>query len=171
MSSLLCNCINPSYRSDGICKVCNAPKEIKIVEKSDASTDLVDKVEASKIKRNSLSVNTSKKDTSEVLNLGISSELYLQKIDLLISAQNRTTFAVRAIVRFILIQFTGLSFSFAMWSISNTFIDADECVNEGTSCSGNAFFQVVAVSVYLLTIFVSSRAAWTDLEKSRVFAG
>lgn len=171
MSSLLCNCIDPSYRSDGICKVCNAPKEIKTVEQSDDSNDLVDKVEATKVKRNSLSVNLPKKDASESSNLGISSELYSQKIDLLISAQNRTTYAVRAIVRFILIQFTGLSFSFAMWSISNSFIEADKCVDEGTSCSGNAFFQVVAVSVYLLTIFVSSRAAWTDLEKSRVYAG
>ena len=168
MSSLLCKCTNPSYRSDGICKVCNAPKEIKFVEKLDDTTDLVDKVEANKIKRSSLSVDLPKKGTPESSNLAISSELYSQKIDLLISAQNRTTYAVRAIVRFILIQFTGLSFSFAMWSISNSFIDADECVNEGTSCSGNAFFQVIAVSVYLLTIYLSSRAAWTDLEKSRV---
>jgi hypothetical protein len=134
----------------------------------DDTTDLVDKVEVNKIKRNSLSVDLPKKGTPESSNFGIPSELYSQKIDLLISAQNRTTYAVRAIVRFILIQFTGLSFSFAMWSISNSFIDADECFNEGTSCSGNAFFQVIAVSVYLLTIYLSSRAAWTDLEKSRV---
>jgi hypothetical protein len=86
----------------------------------------------------------------------------------LIEAQNRTTHAVRAFVRFLFIQLSGLTLAVFIWNISNLFIDQQECFNYGRQCSGNGFFRFLAVVIGFITIYWSSDAGWKELEKSKI---
>jgi hypothetical protein len=74
----------------------------------------------------------------------------------LIRAQNRTTHAVRAFVRFLFIQLSGITFAVLLWNLSL----ADE--------DGNAFLQFLAVVVWIVAVVWSSKAGWEELEKSAV---
>ena len=86
----------------------------------------------------------------------------------LIEAQNRTTHAVRAFVRFLFIQLSGLTLAVFIWNISNLFIDQQECFNYGRQCSGNGFLRFLAVVIGFITIYWSSDAGWKELEKSKI---
>lgn len=86
----------------------------------------------------------------------------------LIEAQNRTTHAVRAFVRFLFIQLSATTAAFVIWNWSQTFADQQECYTRGTNCGGNTFLQFVAVIIWIAGIFFSSWAGWDELEKSRV---
>jgi len=86
----------------------------------------------------------------------------------LIEAQNRTTHAVRAFVRFLFIQLSGLTLAVFIWNISNLFIDQQECINYGRQCSGNGFLRFLAVVIGFVTIYWSSDAGWKELEKSKI---
>jgi len=74
----------------------------------------------------------------------------------LIRAQNRTTHAVRAFVRFLFIQLSGITFAVLLWNLS--LADEDE----------NAFLQFLAVVVWIVAVIWSSKAGWEELEKSAV---
>ena len=76
-------------------------------------------------------------------------------IDDLIRAQNRTTHAVRAFVRFLFIQLTGLTIVYFLW---NLFVESD----------GNAFIAFLVLAVWLVTVIWSSAAGWDELRKSNV---
>ena len=76
-------------------------------------------------------------------------------LDDLVRAQNRTTHAVRAFVRFLFIQLTGLTIVYFLW---NLFVESD----------GNAFIAFLVLAVWLGTVIWSSAAGWDELSKSNV---
>ena len=86
----------------------------------------------------------------------------------LIRAQNRTTHAVRAFVRFLFIQLTGISLALILWNLSTLSINQQDCVDYGSHCSGETSLQAVAGLVWVISIFLSSRAGWNELDKSNI---
>jgi hypothetical protein len=76
-------------------------------------------------------------------------------LDDLVRAQNRTTHAVRAFVRFLFIQLTGLTIVYFLW---NLFVESD----------GNPFIAFLVLAVWLGTVIWSSVAGWDELRKSNV---
>lgn len=89
-------------------------------------------------------------------------------IDDLILAQNKTTHAVRAFVRFLFIQLTGITLAVFLWNLSLAFVNSSDCVRFGENCSGNAALQFMAVGVWIATVILSSRAGWDELQKSEI---
>ena len=73
----------------------------------------------------------------------------------LVRAQNRTTHAVRAFVRFLFIQLTGLTLVFFLW---NLFLETD----------GNGIVGFLVLVVWLGTVVWSSAAGWDELNKSNI---
>lgn len=89
-------------------------------------------------------------------------------LDDLVRAQNRTTHAVRAFVRFLFIQLTGITLAVFLWNISLAFIDEQACYQYGDNCTGNAFLQFLAGIVWIVAVIWSSSAGWDELNKSNV---
>jgi hypothetical protein len=89
-------------------------------------------------------------------------------LDDLIAAQNKTTHAVRAFVRFLFIQLTGLTLAVFLWNLSLAFINSNDCLQSGENCSGNVALQFMAVGVWIATVILSSRAGWDELQKSDI---
>ena len=89
-------------------------------------------------------------------------------IDDLIRAQNKTTHAVRAFVRFLFIQLTGITLAVFLWNLSLAFISPSDCSLTGENCSGNGALQLMAVGVWIVTVIFSSRAGWEELQKSEI---
>lgn len=101
-------------------------------------------------------------------NEGIENHGISANLDDLVRAQNRTTHAVRAFVRFLFIQLSGITFAVVLWNISLAFVDQQACLQYGDNCNGNAFLQFLAVLVWIVSVVWSSRAGWEELEKSNV---
>ncbi|MCX6443502.1 MAG: hypothetical protein NTW43_04945 [Actinobacteria bacterium] len=76
-------------------------------------------------------------------------------IDDLIRAQNRTTHAVRAFVRFLFIQLTGITCAVFLWNVS-------------LAMEGNTSVEFLAGVVWLGAVIWSSAAGWDELNKSNV---
>ena len=95
----------------------------------------------------------------------IKSELTLEDV---VRAQNRTTHAVRAFVRFLFIQLTGITCAIFLWNLSLAFIDQQKCYANGSNCTGNAFLQFLAGVVLIGSIIWSSNAGWSELSKSDI---
>jgi hypothetical protein len=76
-------------------------------------------------------------------------------IDDLIRAQNRTTHAVRAFVRFLFIQLTGITCAVFLWNLS-------------IAVEGNTVIEFLAAGVWLGAVIWSSYAGWEELHKSNV---
>lgn len=72
----------------------------------------------------------------------------------IILAQNRTTHAIRAVVRFLFIQLTAITLAFIIGGLG--------------SALGNAFVIFIAVVIYIIGIIWSSNAGWSELEKSNI---
>lgn len=89
-------------------------------------------------------------------------------LDDLILAQNKTTHAVRAFVRFLFIQLTGITLAFFLWNLSLAFVNSNDCLQSGENCSGNAGLQFLAVGVWIVTVVLSSKAGWEELKKSEI---
>jgi hypothetical protein len=89
-------------------------------------------------------------------------------LDDLVRAQNRTTHAVRAFVRFLFIQLTGITLAVFLWTISLEFVDEQACFQSGDNCTGNAFLQFLAGIVWIVAVIWSSSAGWDELNKSNV---
>lgn len=89
-------------------------------------------------------------------------------IQALISAQNRTTHAVRAFVRFLFIQLSATTAAVTLWNIGDAFINQQECINNDINCSGNGFFYFIAGVVLIGGVVWSSAAGWEELGKSEV---
>ena len=89
-------------------------------------------------------------------------------IDDLIRAQNRTTHAVRAFVRFLFIQLSGITLAIFLWNLSTAFIDPQECLRYGSKCTGNTFLQFLAAVVMIVSVIWSSLAGWEELGKSNI---
>ena len=100
-------------------------------------------------------------------------ELLMIKVDAgqfeeLIEAQNRTTHAVRAFVRFLFIQLSGISLAVVLWNLSLSSVNQQECFNSGEKCGANSFLQITAVLVWIVSVIWSSIAGWDELDKSKV---
>ena len=87
----------------------------------------------------------------------------------LIRAQNRTTHAVRAFVRFLFIQLSATTIAVILWNFSEAFIDQEECFRNGSNCSGNGFLQFIAAVVLIGGMIWSSAAGWDELGKSKPY--
>jgi hypothetical protein len=83
-----------------------------------------------------------------------------------IPAQDRTTHAVRAFVRFLFIQLSFYTAAFMVWQIGVLFVDKSECTILG--CTPNGFFYFVTASLIIMGIWLASRAGWHELELSQV---
>ena len=86
----------------------------------------------------------------------------------LINAQNRTTHAVRAFVRFLFIQLTGITLAILIWNASNLFINEENCRLAGDNCSGNSFLQFLSALTLIISVFWSSQVGWRELAKSEI---
>jgi len=89
-------------------------------------------------------------------------------MDDLVRAQNRTTHAVRAFVRFLFIQLSGITLAVFIWNLSSEFIDERECLNYGNNCTPNSGLQFLAAVIWVSAVVWSSRAGWEELEKSKI---
>jgi hypothetical protein len=89
-------------------------------------------------------------------------------IERLIAAQNKTTHAIRAFVRFFFIQLTGLTAAAFVWYVSLFFVDQQQCFDYGDNCNGNLLLQVIAIGIWVGTVIYSSAEGWSELEKSKV---
>ena len=95
-------------------------------------------------------------------------ELTSEDIKELIKAQNRTTHAVRAFVSFLFIQLSFTTVALFIYGISQAFTDPNKCQQYGTNCGGNQFFLFIAILIWIAGVFVSSKAGWSELEKSEI---
>lgn len=106
--------------------------------------------------------------STSVRNVAIENQDIGANLDDLVRAQNRTTHAVRAFVRFLFIQLSGITFAVLLWNISLAFVDQQECFRSGEKCNGNAFLQFLAAVVWIVSVVWSSKAGWEELEKSNI---
>lgn len=119
----------------------------------------------SKVGNSATTKQVSARIDQEISSRNLTSE---KTIDDLIRAQNRTTHAVRAFVRFLFIQLSGFTLAIFLWNLSTAFIDEQQCVQYGTNCTGNSFFQFTAAIVLIGSVIWSSQAGWEELGKSEV---
>ena len=83
-----------------------------------------------------------------------------------IEASNRTTHAVRAIVRFYFIQLSFLTAAFVVWQLGLAFPDPNNCTAFG--CQPNWFVSFLVAGLIITGVIVSSIAGWNELELSSV---
>jgi len=92
------------------------------------------------------------------------SELLLE----LVRASNRSTHAIRALVRFIFIQLSFITLAYILNSFANAFIDVEECARYGDGCSPNGFLAFLSFVAIVVGIIISSRVGWAELKQSDV---
>ena len=85
-----------------------------------------------------------------------------------IEASNRTTHAVRALVRFLFIQLAFLTAAFVLWQIGLAFPDEDTCTAFG--CEPHVFVSFLVLALIISGVVLSSKAGWDELELSNVFS-
>jgi hypothetical protein len=83
-----------------------------------------------------------------------------------IEASNRTTYAIRALVRFIFIQLTFLTAAFFVWQIEQQFPDPDKCGQ--FVCEPREFVVFLVAGLIITGVVLSSRAGWYELSLSEV---
>jgi Na+/melibiose symporter-like transporter len=79
---------------------------------------------------------------------------------LLIQAQNRTTHAVRAFVRFLFIQLSALTMATFLFFISFQL--------ENEEGAPNTFLLLMGAVIWIVGLVWSSNAGWSELEKSNI---
>jgi hypothetical protein len=85
----------------------------------------------------------------------------------IVLAQNRTTHAIRAFVRFLFIQLSFTTFAGVLFVIASAASSTYSCSQYG-ECGVSTFFTVAAVLSIIIGIFVSSNAGWSELAKSSI---
>jgi hypothetical protein len=88
-------------------------------------------------------------------------------LDDVVAAQNRTTHAIRAFVRFLFIQLSSTTAAYFIYLQADSQAAKLECVRDG-SCGASIFLYFVALIVWLGGVVISSQAGWSELEKSEV---
>lgn len=83
----------------------------------------------------------------------------------LVRAQDRTTHAVRAFVRFLFIQLSAVTIAVFFWNIGVQLTGSSECIRYG-NCGPSTFWFVVAGITWLVGLVWSSVAGWDELHKS-----
>ena len=81
---------------------------------------------------------------------------------LLIQAQNRTTHAVRAFVRFLFIQLSALTLATFLFFASFQLVDE--------AGAPNTFLLIMGGVIWIIGLVWSSTAGWSELEKSNINA-
>jgi hypothetical protein len=81
-----------------------------------------------------------------------------------IEASNRTTHAVRALVRFLFIQLAFLTAAFVLWQIGLAFPDSGNCTAFG--CEPNLFVSFLVFALIITGVVLSSLAGWNELRLS-----
>lgn len=84
-----------------------------------------------------------------------------------VRAINRATRAIRALVRFLLVQLLFTTGAVALVLIGElTAGDPVACTLYGEDCGGRTAFQVLAGLTFLVGVIISSRIAWAELALS-----
>ena len=83
-----------------------------------------------------------------------------------IEASNRTTYAVRAFVRFLFIQLVGITVALFLNSLATASVDPVRCAFSGDNCEPILGLQVLAVIVWIGAIIWSSNVGWKELALS-----
>jgi hypothetical protein len=117
------------------------------------------------INSNTYEVSTDKRLLKEESLLSRNSVATLEDV---VKAQNRTTHAVRAFVRFLFIQLSSVTLAVFLWNVSIMFVDESKCYNLGRNCSGNSILQICAFATLVIGLIWSSNAGWNELSKSEV---
>ena len=84
-----------------------------------------------------------------------------------IEAQNRTTYAIRALVRFILIQFLSITIGAVIYGIAIALQGTENCERYG-NCGISWFLLFVGSVIIILGVIKSIHAGWTELAQSEV---
>jgi hypothetical protein len=92
----------------------------------------------------------------------------VQLMELSIQAQNRTTRAVRAFVRFLFIQLSATTLAIILWNLAQLSVNESRCFSSGENCSGNPFLILLAVIVYIAGVAYSSQQGWEELKASDI---
>lgn len=83
-----------------------------------------------------------------------------------IQAQNRTTRAVRAFVRFLFIQLSATTLAVAIYSVSSLSVNPARCAVYGENCQPNTFGLFIALLIWIIGVVWSSSAGWSELSQS-----
>jgi hypothetical protein len=83
-----------------------------------------------------------------------------------IEASNRTTHAVRALVRFLFIQLSFLTAAFVVWQIGLAFPDENNCSAFG--CEPHGLVSIIVLVIVVAGVVLSSSAGWEELRLSSV---
>lgn len=84
-----------------------------------------------------------------------------------VRAINRATRAIRALVRFLLVQLLFITGAAALLLIGElTAGDPVACTLYGEDCGGRTAFQFLAGLIFLVGVVLSSRIAWAELALS-----
>ena len=84
-----------------------------------------------------------------------------------IRATNRATRAIRALVRFLLVQLLFLTGAAVLFFLGELTVgDSVECTLYGDECGGRPVFQFLAGITVIVGVILSSRIAWAELALS-----
>ncbi len=83
-----------------------------------------------------------------------------------IEATNRTTYAVRAFVRFLFIQLVGITAAFVLNSLATANVDPIRCAYSGDNCEPIVALQVLAFLIWIGAVIWSSNVGWKELALS-----
>jgi hypothetical protein len=83
-----------------------------------------------------------------------------------IEASNRTTYAVRAFVRFLFIQLVGITAAFFLNSLATASVDPIRCAYSGDNCEPIVALQVLAFLIWIGAVIWSSNVGWKELALS-----
>jgi len=81
-----------------------------------------------------------------------------------IAASNRTTHAVRALVRFLFIQLSFLTAAYVVWQLGLAFPDPNNCSAFG--CEPHGLVSFVVSALVITGVLVSSVVGWKELSLS-----
>jgi hypothetical protein len=88
-------------------------------------------------------------------------------LDDVVAAQNRTTHAIRAFVRFLFIQLSAVTAGVLLLNFANQASTSYDCVEYG-SCGGSNALTIMAVLVIFAGVIISSNVGWAELRKSNI---
>ncbi len=88
-------------------------------------------------------------------------------LDDVVRAQNRTTHAIRAFVRFLFIQLSMTTLAYIVFSIASTLAESGSCRLSG-NCGGPVVLYIISFAIWLIGVITSSIAGNNELNKSNV---
>lgn len=86
---------------------------------------------------------------------------------MLIQAQNRTTHAIRAVVRFLFIQLSSITMGVIIFAMASAAESSYTC-QMYDECGGSTFLYLISVVVIIGGIIYSSIEGWSELSSSDI---